>query len=200
MSEQVENKIPEESKIEEPKMEEPKMEENPLLHKFKKEKDNWKNRAAEMEAELNRIKNERLKEKEDYKALYESSEERYNLLKNDYETKNKMIHESNKRNSLRTELERMGCQREYLDKALKFANMENISYDDETGTVTGHIEVAKSLSEELRPFFSHSSPGVDQAAPVGGPNDMTVEAYKNLSPEERKKAKPQLYKNLGIIR
>jgi hypothetical protein len=171
-----------------------------FVNKVLTEKKNAMDRVRNLENELKEIREAELRKTENYKVLAEQKDQELNDLKNKYAQKEQFITENIKKTAIRDELTKLGCKAEFLDKATKLVNINNVEFDSETQTVTGHIEAAKKLSEELRPLFGNAGVGTNQSAPEGGQGQLTLEAWKKLPYDERKKRQGELEENLGIQR
>jgi len=171
-----------------------------FLNKVLHEKKNAVERLRKLEDENKSLREEELKRQENYKLLAEEKDKELTELRSKYNEREKLIVDSSKLSAVKKELTKLGCDAKYLDKAIKFVNLDNLQYDHDTGVVAGTMEAAKAVQEELPPFFGNTGVGVNQSAPAGAPSELTLEGWKKLPYEERKKRQNELYTNLGITR
>lgn len=169
-----------------------------FVEKVLNEKKNAMESLRQMQSEVKRRDEEKLLADKKYEELAETRLSEINDWKTKYETSQKTIQNSMKTSVLKKELTKLGCHPEYIDKAVRFADLNEINYDTETGVVSGADNIAKSISEELKPFFGNQAVGTNQSAPVGTPKTMSIEDWKRLPYEERQKHKAAVYASHGI--
>jgi len=179
--------------------------ENPIrneafLNKVLHEKKSAMERLQKLESENKLYRENELKRQDNYKLLVEEKDKELTDLRERMKSREDLIVKATKTSAIKKELTNLGCDAKYLDKATQFVNLENINYDESTGVVTGQLEAAKAVQEELPPFFGSMNVGVNQNAPAGHPTPLTIEAWKQLPHEERKKRQGELYQNLNITR
>lgn len=141
---------------------------------------------------------EDLEKQEKYKELYEIEKKRSEERDQELAQLKELTTTSKKLGALRDELEKLGCNKQYLDKAIKFADMNKIIVDDETGVITGADLQAKLVSEDVPPFFQPSKVGVSHQAPAGLAKPISIEDWQKLSYEDRQKLKKEVYEQHGI--
>lgn len=173
-------------------------EENPMLQKALKEKKNAMEALRRLEEENKQLKEAKLKEKEDYKNLYETKDKELEELKQKYTEKEEVIRKGVKLSSIKKELTKIGINPDYMDKAIKFVDLDSVEYDSDSGICTGADRQAKSVFESLPVFFGQAKVGVNQSAPVGGSEPLTLETWKKLPAKEQKERYQELKKNLGV--
>lgn len=169
-----------------------------LVKKLLKEKNNQKKRIAELEEERRLVEQQKLIETENFKALYEQRDQELQNIKAQYEQQKNEMTNAAKRSAVKKELQKLGCQTQYVDRLLNLANMENVNFDSETRVVTGHTEVARMLSEEMKPLFGNANVGVNQSSPVGTPSNLSIEEWKKLPYDQRKKTYAQVMESMGV--
>jgi hypothetical protein len=169
-----------------------------FLNKVLHEKKTAVEKLKQYESENKVLRENELKRNENYKLLSEEREKEVAEWKAKYTNQTDMLTRSSKTTALKKELTKLGCDAKYLDKAVKMVSLDNIQYDDATGVVTGQLEAAKAIQEELPPLFGTLNVGVNQSIPAGTPTTLTLEAWKQLPPDEKVKRKAELYQNLDI--
>jgi len=187
------------SDIKEPVIAEPQSYSKDFVDKMKKEKDNWRTRATELEADNKKKQEEQLLTQEKYKELSELKVSEANEWKEKYETSQKAIAQGTKVSKLKEELIKIGAKPDRLNKMLKLIDLNSISFDSENNVVTGHDSAANALLQDVPEFFGIGGPKVGHNAPASEPiKEISLEEWKKLSPEEKLKTKDALYGNLGI--
>ena len=157
-----------------------------------------KERARLAEERLKTLEEQKLKETEDWKALAEKREQEvidYKKQVNDFETKSV---ENNKRNAIKDELTKRGCDPNLIDELTRLVDLTKIEYHNEAGICTGQEDVATEMSGKFAKLFGGNPVGVNSAAPVGQPHKLTTEAWKDLPPKEKAERYGELRESLGF--
>lgn len=171
---------------------------NPVLEKVLHEKKNAMARIKELEAQVKLESDEKLKIKEDWKALAEQREKDAKEWKDKYTSLEAKLDTSAKKSELQKELAKMGADAKSIDSLLKLADLSLLKVDQEHGVVLGAAEVAKKIKEEIPLAFGKQNNSVNNDAPELNNGELTIEAYKKMTPEERKKNRAAIYKANGI--
>jgi len=169
------------------------------IQKLRKEKENYKLKASELENKLKITLDKELEQKEEWKTLAEQRTKEVESWKSKYELKEKLIHDSLKVDALKTELLKMGLDAKYFDIALKAVDLNTISIDTETNVVMGIDSAAKFLREKAAPLFANQVPNVSHAAPQGNFQALTLEDWEKLPQDDKIKRESELLKNLGML-
>lgn len=180
---------------------------NPHVDKILKEKKNAmeRMRSLEQELETQKIKvaeyeeNKLLEEKkyQEYAERYKKEAETY---KEKFEKTQKTIVDSMKLGAFQNEAIKLGMDSKYIQEATKLIDLNKIHYDNDTRVVIGAEDEAKALLERFPPLFGGRTPGVSHDAPVGKMATLTLDEWKKLPYEERKKREGDLFDTLGIKR
>ena len=180
--------------------------ENPVFNKLLREKKNVTAKNQELMSEVEKLRQElkireekELEQQQNFQELAKRSKEDAESWKQKYLGQQKLIENAAKEGSLKSELRKLGIKENRIPLAMKMVDISAVKYDNETKTVFGHEEIAKSLSDTVPEFFGGSSQ-ISQNAPTGVPVDFGLENYKNLSKEDRRKAKEKLFAQHGINR
>jgi hypothetical protein len=169
-----------------------------VLEKFKKEKENWKNKAIELEKQVKAVTEKELIEKENWKAL---AEQRLQSIQ-ELEAKDKINQEKEanalKIATLQKELSKLGMDMKYFDIAVKAIDLKTLTVDKDANLVLGVESAVKALRESASPLFTSAPSGVSHAAPQGITEPLTLEAWKAMPYEEKIKHEKQIYESVGI--
>jgi len=173
---------------------------NPLLEKALKEKRNAMDRVRSLEAEKQTMVDEQLKKSEDFKTLYEASQTKLTTLEERLENEQVEKETGFKASALKKELLKMGADDKGADFLLGAADMKTLKYDNEHKIVLGVEDMAKTLNEAAPSMFGGSNVKTDSSAPSNNFADVTLEGFKNLTPEQRKDPKilEKIYADKGI--
>lgn len=165
------------------------------------EKRNAMAKARELEEKLERLETERLKEKEDYKAMYEMSQKKLKeyetVLATEKENKTRAI----KLTAVKKEFEKMGLKDSQAAETLfPLIDINTLKYDEEHSVVLGAEDEARRIKERLPQVFGAGTSTARAAhdAPTGTTGAITLDAWKKMSPQDRKKYEPELYKSMGV--
>lgn len=180
---------------------------NPLVDKILKEKKNAMERVRTLEQELenykstmSKIEEDKLLEQKKFQEIAEKRKQEADQWKTKFDESQKMIVDSIKTGAIKTELLKLGIDPKYSGDAIKLIDLNKIHYDNETRVVIGAEDEAKVLLEKFPPLFGTKPPGVSHAAPSGNSVNITLEDWKKLPYEERKKRENDLYNSMGIKR
>jgi hypothetical protein len=138
-----------------------------------------------------------LREQNKWKELHDLKEQERDQWRAKYDDQNKTIVAGLKNRELRGELAKLGIKQSYVEKAVKLADLESIKVDPETNIVIGADSQAKLISEEWSDLFGGGDAGANHDAPAAVSTPITLEDWKKLSPEEKKKRKADLFKSMG---
>lgn len=169
---------------------------NKVLHEKKTATEKLK--AAEAENKL--LREGELKRQENFKQLAEQKDQELSALQTRFDAREEVIKNSSKKTAITKELKSLGCDDKYIDKALRFVDLKTIDYDESTGIITGQLEAARNVQEQVPVFFGTQTVGVNQGSPAGIPNNLTKDVYLAMSYEDRKKHKAEFYRQQGIER
>jgi hypothetical protein len=170
---------------------------NPHVEKLLKERNNYKARALESEAKLKSFEEKSLIENEEFKTLAESKTKELEEERKEKQRLLDLVATGKKTAALKSELAKLGIGETYVNQAVKLANLDDIKVDSEFNAVVGADAVAQSIKEAVPVLFG-SNERVSNSAPEGTTEKLTLEAYKKLSPEDKKKRRAELEANLGI--
>lgn len=165
--------------------------------KLRKEKENWKQKAVDLENQLKIKLDAELAAKEEWKTLAEQRLKETEEWKGKYLEKEKIEQNALKIGELKKELNKLGMDMKFMDAATKLIDLKNITIDQESGVVLGAESAAKALRETMSPLFQVAGPNVSHAAPQEV-KAITLEEWRQLTPEEKIKREGELFKNLGI--
>lgn len=171
---------------------------NSHLEKILKEKKNAMERVRELETKLKEESDAKLIEKENWKTLAEMKDKEAKEWQEKYTSAQRLIEDSAKISEIRTELSKLGLNQGYMDVAMKLADTTSVVFDKENKIVTGAENVARMIREKVPVFFQKTNPGVDHSAPAGSPGKLTIEDFKKLPLDEKRKREKELYENMGI--
>lgn len=171
---------------------------NDHVRKILTEKKNYQEKTRVLEEEIRKLKEDKMREQQDFKLLAETKELEAQEWKTKYTEKEELIKKSLKLSSVKKEIVKLGCDSKYVDEVTRLINMDQVSYDEETGVCTGAEEQAKILYNKFTPLFGKTVVGVNQDAPAGNLGPLTTEEWSKLPKEERVKRRSELYKNLGV--
>ena len=133
--------------------------------KLKKEKENWKQKAIDLENTLKLAADARLKEKEDFKALYENEQKEKNELKLQIEEAKKNEIKNKKAAFVKSEFAKNGAHGDSIDMLVKLVDIEAVKYDPETGAIWGHEDSVKAVKEKMPMVFGTNPAAPNQSAP-----------------------------------
>jgi len=158
-------------------------------------------RAREFEQIAEQREREKMMAQENWKALYEEEQKKSTTWQEKYEQQNSVLINAAKQSAVKKELVKLGIQDTKAEKVLKLVDFKTLDYDRDSGVVSGASIAAKSIAEDYPELFGPSRVGVNQSATQGlGAGELTLEAWKKLPYDERKKLEPELYKTLGVKR
>ncbi len=175
---------------------------NPFVQKLLTEKRNAMEAKRVLEEENRKLKEDRMREKEDLKGLLELRDKEVADYKARDIEREKMIQDSLKVSAIKKEFSKMGMTERHMDKGIRLVDISKLSYDPDTRVVVGAELQAKYLYEDMPELFGKVQTGVNQAAPVGGPSDLTKAVWLKLPPKEQKERYLELRGNLqrdGIL-
>lgn len=180
--------------------------ENPHFNKLLREKKNVTAKNHELMSENEKLRQElkireekELEQQQNFQEIAKRSKEEAESWKEKYMGQQLVIENAAKEGTLKNELRKLGIKEDRMQLAMKIVDLSAVKYDTETKTVFGHEEIAKSLSDTAPEFFGGTAE-ISQAAPTAVPVDFGLSNYKNLSKEERRKAKEKAYADHGIRR
>jgi hypothetical protein len=156
---------------------------------------------AEIESLRKQIKDRNeseLKEQSKWKELYELEKEESGSWKSRFEDQHKTIEKGLKTRELRKELVKLGIDTTVIEKVDKLADFESIKVDPETKICIGADTQAKLIYDEWPKLFGNTAVGTNHDAPETAKRPITLEEWKKLPPEDKKKRKPDLFDSLGI--
>jgi len=171
-----------------------------FVEKLKQEKSAALQATREVKEQNRLMIDEKMRAENNYKGIAEAREKEANEWRNKYEQKEKMIQEAAKRSSMKKELRKLGFDGpdDSSESLLKLANFERINIDMETNVVTGAAEESRIIAQRFPQLFGVTPVGVNQASPVGRPTALTLDDWKKLPADERRKRQNELYTNLGV--
>ena len=175
-----------------------KKQDNDAFHKLLKEKKNAMARIQELETQIKERERTDLVKKEEWKTLAEQREKEIQEITDRLNTREQEIAKSIKMGEVRKELIKLGAENQYIDQAMRLIDFETVSYDTETGTVSGADSAAMVVKETLPPLFGSSGARADHSAPAGVGKPLTLEEWKQLPYEEQQKRKAELFEGMGI--
>jgi hypothetical protein len=169
-----------------------------FVEKLLTEKKNYQSKVSELENQLKAKAETELKEKEQWKTLFETKSKEVE----DLTTRLSQIEQHKvqiaKESELKKELQKLGIKSNYLEKAVKIADLNSIKADGETGTIYGADVVAKSIAQDWSDLFGGSSAGVDHSATKTPPTgNLTFDEWSKLPYDERKKREGEMLKTMG---
>jgi hypothetical protein len=180
---------------------------NPLVDKILKEKKNAmeKLRMLEQEnltfkAKLSEYEENKLVEEKKFVEIAEKRKQEADQWKAKYDESQRFITESIKTGAVKNELIKLGIDPKYSNEAIRLIDLGKIHYDNETKTVVGAEDEAKILYEKFPPLFGTQGARASHDAPASKTAQLTLEEWKKLPYEERKKREGDLYTSLGITR
>lgn len=168
-----------------------------FAQKVLEEKRELKDKLKEYKEKLDAIENQKLEQNQQYKDLAEQYRQKYEEANSKIQSFEQSIVESKKKRSLIGELEKLGLRGDRKEVVLSMAKFDEIKYDPEYKTALGYEKEAQRLKELAPEFFGSKNPGVVSDAPgIEGVGEITMEAYKKASPEDRKKMYSELRKKM----
>lgn len=181
---------------------------NPLVDKILKEKKNAMERLRTLEVEnqtykqkLTEHEESKLVEEKKFVEIAEKRKQEADQWKQKYDESQKFITESIKQGAIKQELIKLGIDPKYSNEAIKLIDLGKVHFDSETKTVIGAEDEAKILAEKFPPLFGGTGARASHEAPgTGKPAQLTLEEWKKLPYDERKKRESELYSTLGIQR
>lgn len=135
-----------------------------LVLKLKKEKENWRTKALELETKLKTQEETELKAKENYKQLYEAEKKARETVHSELESLRQKEKQAKVNSALRKELFKYGLAQEHLETALKLIDRDVVQLDPDTDVVIGAELAAKNFHEKNSAlgFFKKVGTGVNQ--------------------------------------
>ena len=162
---------------------------------FKKvldEKKSVQDRMKSLEDELNKFRSEekkreeaKLREKEDWKKLLEQREQELTDYKQKFEGLNTQITEGRKLSAVLSQI-----TGEVPDHYLGLISTDDVAVDPETGMpdTASALRVAKEFEKRYPEVIKRrAANGLPANAPQGGNSKLTIDEWKKLPYEERKK-------------
>lgn len=171
-----------------------------FVDKLMREKNNWREKALGEEAAKKKYEEEKLLAEQKYQEVAELKEREASDWKSKYEHTQKVITDSVKTNSIKKELHKLGMSASYMDHAIKMIDLGSVKIDPDTNTVYGHESAANQIKEMFPPLFGVTMASVDHSAPNVEHKNIDIDAWKNMSHDDKIKYEEQLYKSLGILR
>lgn len=170
--------------------------------KLLKEKRNAMSRVAELEAQIQSMKDEKLTEKEEYKTLAEQRQKRVQELEQQVTADKKLREKARKVSAVKKHLVSMGLQPKHEEIVLnKLLDVEDLVIDPDTNAVLGAEEKAKTFRQSFADlgFFGKQGPGVNQDAPLvpdgNSSNSGTGGDLSKLSREQLRDKLADTFKN-----
>lgn len=160
-----------------------------VIAKLKKEKNNYAEELRAIKEKLRQKETEEFEKTQNFKAIADRNAQEANELRKRLEDTQEQIAQGRKNSEIKNELTKVGLKPQYLEEVIRFIPKESVAYDHETGIVTGHKEAVKNILQKFPPLFGSSIPNVDHSAPVGSVKELSVEDYKNMTPEQRREFK-----------
>lgn len=156
-----------------------------------------KKRVAEknrdLEAQLEAIKTKSLEEQQNYKVLADEYKKKWEAEKETVTKFQTSLIEGKKKQSLIAQLEKMGIRSDRKEALLQLAKYDAIKFDDEHKIAFGHEEEASRLKTMLPECFGKPSTNMNSSSPdIGNEGEVTLESYKKMSLEDKRKAYPKL--------
>jgi hypothetical protein len=170
-----------------------------FVSKLMTEKKNWAEKAKTLEMELKQKNEQKMLEEKRFEELAAQREKELKEWQEKHLTLQSKIKETHKTSELKKELLKLGIDTKYLDDTIKLADISKITYDDETGIITGAEHIAKSLQEKFSPLFGVKT-NANHQAPSATHTPLSLDDFKKLSPEDKKKFSGDIYAQLGIPR
>lgn len=135
-----------------------------IVLKLKKEKENWKTKALELEGKLKERDESELKAKEDFKKLYEAEKKTRETVSAELEMLRQEKVQAKLNSAIRKELLKYGLAPEHTETALKLFDRSQVTLDPDTNVVVGAELAAKSFYEKHAAlgFFKKPGTGVNQ--------------------------------------
>jgi hypothetical protein len=87
----------------------------------------------------------KLMDQQEYSKLVELKQKETDEWKSKFDLQQKHIEDAQKLGAFRKELVKLGIGAEYMDNVTKFVDVNSITYDQETGTITGADLAAKTI-------------------------------------------------------
>jgi hypothetical protein len=156
-----------------------------FVDKLKREKENTAKKVHELQSQLDALKSQQvqaekdeLQKKEQYKTLWEQTEQKAQSLAQKLQEKELREVEAKKRNAIKQQLLKLGLNAQHEETAFRLMNSSTVIIDDETGSVIGAEDAAKSFYDQYKTLgiFGKTGPGVSHTAP-----SMVNSSSKDLS-------------------
>ncbi len=151
-----------------------------LVAKIKKEKDNYKARVLELEAQAKEATDKGLLQKQEYKTLYEQTKEALEKSVLDVESRDKRDELALKKSSVRTHLLKLGLNPAHESTAFRLMDISKVVVDKETQAVLGSEDAAKLFHEQFKELgiFGTVGVGVSHQAPTNSDGINSVRGAK----------------------
>lgn len=168
-----------------------------LAQKTIQEKREMKNKLEAMEQELESFRNVKLEEEKKFKELADEYRKKYETEKETNTKFQQSLVEAKKKQSLISQLEKLGIKSDRKDVVMQLAKLDAIKYDDEYKIALGFEEEATRIKNSFPEFFGTNGIGTSSDAPdVGSIGVVDLASWKKMSPEDQKKNYSELRKNL----
>lgn len=171
-----------------------------FIDKVKKEKENWKQKALDLEKTLTGKVEQELVAKEEWKTLAEQRLQKTLEAESKLNSLNETIVKSQKIGALKTELGKLGMAPDVMEMAIQLVDLKTVNVDSEHNVVTGADTAVKVIRDKLPQLFTTTPAGVSHAAPQGQLKPLTLDEWRQLPVDEKIKREQELYKTLGIQR
>ena len=167
-----------------------------LAQKTIEEKRIMRAKLSEMETELESFKNIKLEEEKKFKELADEYRKKYEAEKEVNTNFQTSLVEAKKKQSLVSQLEKLGVKADRKDTLLKLANLESIKYDDEYKLALGFEEEATRLKTMLPECFGTNGIGTSSDSPDMTHSNVDLDAWKKMNPADQKKHYNEVRKKL----
>lgn len=162
-----------------------------FVEKLKKEQSNWRAKAKELEAQLKQRQESELKEQNKYKELFEARTQELAAARTELTGYQEKMKHARKLAAVSQELQKLGIRPGKEQVAYKLMDLTKVAIDEDTETVIGADQVAKSFYEENADLgiWGKPSPRVSHAA---ASSDATPHSISDLSLDQKLKMLAEL--------
>lgn len=119
-----------------------------FVDKIKKEKDNYKAKAEELESKFKLQQETDLKAKEQFKTLYEQTQKDLEDTRKALTAKEEMINQGKIQSEINAALLKAGISADKINAAKRLIDMNLVSLDKDTGVIVGAAEAVQALVKE----------------------------------------------------
>lgn len=144
-----------------------------FVEKLKREQSNWRARAKELESKLREREEHELKEQNKYKELFEARSKELETARTQLTEYQERMRQARKMSAVKSELQKLGIRPGKEEVAFRLMDLKEVAIDDDTDTVIGADQVAKSFYDQYNdlgiwgskvPRVAHQAPASNQQA------------------------------------